>query len=249
MNDIIRSSTPTKCVGNQKYLKQNELERLKTMHKHINQNTVIADTRDCQFARVQMPNPNPEATPKIVEIIGVRPRFDEKEFYPWTILRGEQYLPCNKRRASETFTRLFEAHEAAEKMNISLREYLKQNPNWNKRTRKAKEETVEEESTIMTVEEVAEKMGVSVGQIALFKAIINETSFEYDEDTNDGYIDDRSLNPLIASKSNGGYLTQLKKNNFLTMIREHINHDENGYWVTVNEKGKEAAEMLGLYVG
>ena len=136
------------------------------MQKYINQNTVIADTRECQFARVQMPNPNPEATPKIVEIIGVRPRFDEKEFYPWTILRGEQYLPCSKRRASETFTRLFEANQKAEEMNITLREYIKQNPDWNKRIFKGKEEVieeaapvVEEEKPAMSVEDVAKEMG------------------------------------------------------------------------------------------
>lgn len=226
------------------------------MQKYINQNTVIADTRECQFARVQMPNPNPEATPKIVEIIGVRPRFDEKEFYPWTILRGEQYLPCSKRRASETFTRLFEASQKAEEMNISLREYIKQNPDWNKRTFKSKEEVieeaapvVEEEKPAMSVEDVAKEMGVSVGQIELFKSIINETSFEYDEDTNDGYIDDASLNPLIASKRNGGFLTQLKKNDFIIMAREFLSPGNEGYWITVTEKGKKIADMLNLYVG
>lgn len=225
------------------------------MQKYINQNTVIADTRECQFARVQMPNPNPEATPKIVEIIGVRPRFDEKEFYPWTILRGEQYLPCSKRRVSETFTRLFEASQKAEEMKITLREYIKQNPDWNKRTFKGKEEVieevapVEEEKPAMSVEDVAKEMGVSVGQIELFKAIINETSFEYDEDTNDGYIDDASLNPLIASRSNGGFLTQIKKNDFIIMAREFLSPGNEGYWITVTEKGKKIADMLNLYVG
>ena len=225
------------------------------MQKYINQNTVIADTRECQFARVQMPNPNPEDTPKIVEIIGVRPRFDEKEFYPWTILRGEQYLPCSKRRASETFTRLFEASQKAEEMNITLREYIKQNPEWNKRSFKTKEEAieeaapVEEEKPAMSIEDVAKEMGVSVGQIELFKAIINETSFEYDEDTNDGYIDDASLNPLIASKRNGGYLTQIKKNDFIIMAREFLSPGNEGYWITVTEKGKKIADMLNLYVG
>lgn len=225
------------------------------MQKYINQNTVIADTRECQFARVQMPNPNPEATPKIVEIIGVRPRFDEKEFYPWTILRGEQYLPCSKRRVSETFTRLFEASQKAKEMNITLREYIKQNPEWNKRTFKGKEEVIEEaapvveEKPAMSVEDVAKEMGVSVGQIELFKAIINETSFEYDEDTNDGYIDDASLNPLIASKRNGGLLTQIKKNDFLYMSHEFLSPGNEGYWITVTEKGKKIADMLNLYVG
>lgn len=226
------------------------------MQKHINQNTVIADTRECQFARVQMPNPTPGATPKIVEIIGVRPRFDEKEFYPWTILRGEQYLPCSKRRASETFTRLFEASQKAEEMNITLREYIKQNPDWNKRIFKGKEEVieeaapvVEEEKPAMSIEDVAKEMGVSVGQIELFKAIINETSFEYDEENNDGYIDDASLNPLIASKRNGGFLTQIKKNDFIIMVREFLSPGNEGYWITVTEKGKKIADMLNLYVG
>lgn len=223
------------------------------MQKYINHNTVIADTRECQFARVQMPNPNAEATPKIVEIIGVRPRFDEKEFYPWTILRGEQYLPCSKRRASETFTRLFEASQKAEEMNITLREYIKQNPDWNKRTFKTTEEVIEEvapvveEKPAMSIEDVAKEMGVSVGQIELFKAIINETDF--DHDCEEGYIDDASLNPLIASKRNGGFLTQIKKNDFLYMSHEFLSPGNEGYWITVTEKGKQIADMLNLYVG
>ena len=194
------------------------------------------------------------------EVIAVSLKYSGNIYYPWEVIRGEEHLPATKLARGRFFNKLMKAQEEAEKNNITLRRQLKNTPVvclTDEEEEAAPVEVieevaapvVEEEKPAMSVEDVAKEMGVSVGQIELFKAIINETSFEYDEDTDDGYIDDASLNPLIASKSNGGYLTQIKKNGLLIMSHEFLSPGNEGYWVTVTEKGKKIADMLNLYIG
>ena len=192
------------------------------------------------------------------EVIAVSLKYSGSIYYPWEVIRGEEHLPATKLARGRFFNKLMKAQEEAEKNNITLRRQLKNTPVvclTDEEEEAAPVEVieevaapvVEEEKPAMSIEDVAKEMGVSVGQIGLFKAIINETDF--DHDCEEGYIDTTSLNPIIASKRNGGFLTQLKKNDFLYMSHEFLSPENEGYWVTVTEKGKKIADMLNLYVG
>ena len=182
------------------------------------------------------------------EVIAVSLKYSGSIYYPWEVIRGEEYLPASKLARGRFFNKLMKAQEEAEKNNITLRRQLKNTPVICLTEENEEEAAPEvEEKPAMSIEDAAKEMGVSVGQLELFKSIINETDF--DHDCEEGYIDAASLNPIIASKRNGGFLTQLKKNDFLYMSHEFLSPGNEGYWITVTEKGKKIADMLNLYVG
>lgn len=189
----------------------------------------VKPAHECNFIRLETPEGN--------EILAVQVRYSKDAFYPWEVIRGEEYLPASKKARGVYFNNLLKAKQDADKSEITLRRQLKNTPV----VIESEEAQPEEVAPVtLSVEEVAKQMGISVGQVNLFASIFNTLCFEY-EDTEDGYMTKEDMAGILLNKSNCGYLTNLKRNGIITVI-----DDDKGFWVTINEKGEKIAELLNL---
>lgn len=190
----------------------------------------VKPAHECNFIRLETPEGN--------EILAVQVRYSKDAFYPWEVIRGEEYLPASKKARGVYFNNLLKAKQDADKSEITLRRQLKNTPVLIESEEEAKSEEVA--PVALSVDEVAKQMGISVGQVNLFAAIFNTLCFEY-EDTEDGYMTKEDMAGILLNKSNCGYLTNLKRNGIITVI-----DDDKGFWVSINEKGVKIAELLNL---
>ena len=190
----------------------------------------VKPAHECNFIRLE--------TPEGHEILAVQVRYSKEAFYPWEVIRGEEYLPATKKARGIYFNNLLKAKLEADKSEITLKRQLKNTPVLIESEEEAQPEEVA--TVALTAEEVAKQVGISVGQVNLFASIFNTLCFEY-EDTEDGYMTKEDMAGILLNKSNCGYLTNLKRNNIITVI-----DDDKGFWVTINEKGEKIAELLNL---
>lgn len=190
----------------------------------------VKPAHECNFIRLETPEGN--------EILAVQVRYSKEAFYPWEVIRGEEYLPASKKARGIYFNNLLKAKLEADKSEITLKRQLKNTPVVIESEEEAQPEEVA--PVALSVDEVAKQMGISVGQVNLFAEIFKTLCFEY-EDTEDGYMTKEDMAGILLNKSNCGYLTNLKRNGIITVI-----DDDKGFWVSINEKGEKIAELLNL---
>ena len=61
------------------------------------------------------------------------------------------------------------------------------------------------------------------------------------EDTEDGYMTEEDMKNILQNKANCGYFTNLKRNEVIG-----VTADGKGFWVSINEKGEQIAQLLAL---
>lgn len=190
----------------------------------------VKPAHECNFIRLE--------TPEGHEILAVQVRYSKEAFYPWEVIRGEEYLPATKKARGIYFNNLLKAKLEADKSEITLKRQLKNTPVVIESEEEAQPEEVA--PVALSVDEVAKQVGISVGQVNLFASIFTVLDFE-NEDTEDGYMTEDDLKNILQNKANCGYFTNLKRNEVIG-----VTADGKGFWVSINEKGKKIAELLNL---
>lgn len=190
----------------------------------------VKPAHECNFIRLETPEGN--------EILAVQVRYSKDAFYPWEVIRGEEYLPATKKARGIYFNNLLKAKLEADKSEITLKRQLKNTPVVIESEEEAQPEEVA--PVALSVDEVAKQVGISVGQVNLFASIFTALDFEQ-EDTEDGYMSEEDMKNILQIKANCGYFTNLKRNEVIG-----VTADGKGFWVSINEKGKKIAELLNL---